>query len=79
MDYNKLELVVKINKQYNFLDYLKNYQKVRKCIVIITDRQIAFLPAINEFKNEDHYSLENNLLKTISSIYQELPDIFRLP
>ena len=66
IDKHKLELILMINQKYDIKAYLNNFQSIRKCIVIITDNQMAFLPAINEFKDQEHYMLVNNLSKAMN-------------
>lgn len=66
IDKHKLELILRINQKYDIKAYLSNFQSIRKCIAIITDNQMAFLEAINEFKGLEHYMLVNNLSKAMN-------------
>ena len=45
------DIIKIINKDNSFIDYLKNYEKYKKCVVAITKNQLVFLPAISDFYN----------------------------
>lgn len=66
MEEEKLNRIKKINKDYTFLDYLKNNHIIKKCILIITDKQLVFLPAVEGFEC-DHWLLTIDIQKAMGS------------
>lgn len=57
----KNDIIKIINKDNSFIDYLKNYEKYKKCVVAITKNQLVFLPAISDFGDITHYELLKKL------------------
>lgn len=56
--------IKQINQDYTFLDYLKYNREIGKCIILITDSQAVFLPAVLGFK-KDHCQLLESVLLSI--------------
>jgi len=60
MNQEKLAKIREINKKCTFLYYLENNKRFGKCVILITDNQLVFLPAIPGFA-KDHTLLNNDL------------------